>query len=263
MTNRRDFLKQSGAVTVGAAIGSACAPPPGGGAARPAGQSASKLVSHPEHPEPAKLDRLPLEWHQATVKRLQEKLGERGLDGMLVTDRWNIIYFTGLSHTSTERPFACFIPTDALAVYWFHPGLDLELVRSWWSTEGGDYYYDYPHAEGAYPDQGTVVSGPAVDLLEWRLRGIEKLGYGEKKIGLSQPPTVAAMKRMTEVLPRAGFEDVSDVCVKMRRVKTAEELALSQRAYNYFSQIHAWTRDYILEHGTDLTDFRIRMAATE
>ena len=134
------------------------------------------LASHPEHVAPATADRLPLEWHQATVKRLQEKLEERGLDGILITDRWNIIYFTGLFHTTTERPFSCFIPTKDLEVHWFYPGLDLELVRSWWFTDG-DYYYDFPHAEGSYPDQGIVTTGPAVDLLKWQLDGIAETWF--------------------------------------------------------------------------------------
>ena len=264
MSTRREFLKHSGvaglgAATLGATLNSAGAQSSG---SAPAGDSAAMLESHPEHVTPATADRLPLEWHQATVKRLQEKLEERGLDGILITDRWNIIYFTGLFHTTTERPFTCFIPTKDLEVHWFYPGLDLELVRSWWFTDG-DYYYDFPHAEGGYPDQGIVTTGPAVDLLKWQLDGIAERGFGDKKIALSQPPTVETMKRMKQILPDATFADVSDICVKMRRVKTPEEIALSQRAYNYFSQIHAWTRDYILEHGTDLTDFKIKMAATE
>ena len=259
MTTRREFFKQSGAMGLGAAVGASCAP--GGQPAAGAG-SAAMLVSRPEHPEPATFDRLPLEWHQATVKRLQEKLGERGLDGIWITDRWNIIYFTGLFHSTTERPFSCFIPTNELAVYWFHPGLDMEIVRSWWSTDA-DYYFDYPPSADGYPDQGRVATGPPVDLVEWALNGIARRGFGDKKIGLSASPTVGKLKRMNEVLPSATFEDVGDICIKMRRVKTPEELALAQRAYNYFSQIHAWTRDYILEHGTDLTDFKIRMAATE
>ena len=263
MSTRREFLKRSGAAGLGAAaMGTTLGAAGGQSEVRQRGNSADMLVARKEHVTPSTADRLPLEWHKSTVRRLQGKLEERGLDGILITDRWNIIYFTGLFHTTTERPFACFIPTKELAVYWFYPGLDLEPVRSWWFTDG-DYYYDYPHAEGGYPDQGKVTIGPAVDLLKWRLDGIAKRGFGDKKIGLSQPPTVETMKRMTQILPHAEFEDVSEICIKMRRVKTPEEIALSQRAYNYFSKIHAWTRDYILQHGTDLTDFKIRMAATE
>lgn len=259
MSTRRDFIKSSGAAAIGAAL--ACS---GGSESSlaPSGNSAAMLVKNPDHPEPAVFDRLPLEWHQAAVKRLQEKLGERGIDGILIQDRWNIIYFTGLFHTTTERPFSCFIPTDEMAVYWFHPGLDTELVRSWWNT-GADYYYDYYHTEGGYPDKGNVVMGPPVDLLEWTLKGLEKRGFGDKKIGLSTPPTVAAFKRMNEILPRAAFENVDDICIGMRRVKTPEEIALAQRAMNYFSKIHVFARDYILEHGTDLNDFQVKMAAME
>ncbi len=270
MATRRQFLKNTGIAALGAA-GAACSADSGNNsesrndnsaAATPSGDSAKLLVKRPEHPPAATADRLPLEWHQRQVGVLQNKLEERGLDGILISDRWNLIYFTGLWHSTTERPFSCFIPTDDLAVHWFHPGLDYELVRSWWFTDG-DYYYDYPPSEDGYPDQGRVSISAPVDLIEWQLKGIARRGYGGGRIGLSQSPTVGAMARMREVLPDATFEDVSDVCVQMRRVKTPEEIALSQRAYDYFSQIHAWTRDYILKHGTDLTDFKIRTAATE
>jgi len=49
----------------------------------------------------------------------------------------------------------------------------------------------------------------------------------------------------------------------MRMVKTPEEIALIQRAMNYFSKIHAFGRDYILEKGTDATDFEIKHAVEE
>ena len=46
----------------------------------------------------------------------------------------------------------------------------------------------------------------------------------------------------------------------MRIRKTKEEIALTQRAYRYFDRVHAFARDYILEHGTDTTDFAIGQA---
>lgn len=260
MSTRRDFLRNSGAAALAGSATMACGNGAGNGIPTVSGDSAAMLLKRPEHPSPATYDRLPLEWHQDRVRQLQQKLGERGLDGILITDQWNLIYYTGLWHTSTQRPFSCFIPTNELALYWFHPGLDLELVRSWWATEA-DYYYDYPASTDGYPDQGKVMSSQPVDLIEWQLNGVAKRGFGEHRIGLSQLLTVGTYRRMTEVLPKATFEDVSDICIGMRRVKTPEEIALSQRAYDYFSQIHAWTRDYILQHGTDLTDFDVRMAA--
>lgn len=264
MATRRDFLAKTGAASLGASLlpGAVMAAGKPQSRRSATGTSANLLVKNPDHPKAATFDRLPLEWYKANVKRLQQKLGERGIDGIWIRNRWNIIYFTGLFHTTTERPFACFIPTNELAVYWFHPGLDKAMVDSWWGTET-EYYYDYPHAEGGYPDQGKVVIGPPVDLIEWMLKGIAKRGFGEKKIGLDGSPSESSLKRMKAALPKATFENVGDICIKMRRVKTPEEIALTQRALDYFSKIHVFARDFVLEHGTDLTDFQVRMAATE
>jgi Xaa-Pro aminopeptidase len=46
----------------------------------------------------------------------------------------------------------------------------------------------------------------------------------------------------------------------MQIIKTPEEIALLQRAYRYFDKIHAFARDYILERGTDATDFEVGQA---
>src|SRR5258708_34154282 len=48
--------------------------------------------------------------------------------------------------------------------------------------------------------------------------------------------------------------------MKMREVKTAEELALWRRAYVYFDRAHCFARDYILSHGTDVTDWEVANA---
>lgn len=262
MSTRRNFLKASTAAVVGVAASSCSTPPPTAAPSAGAGNSAAMLVKNPDHPQPASYDRLPLAWYQANVRRLQQKLGERGLDGIWITDRWNLIYFTGLFHTTTERPFSCFIPTKELALYWFHPGLDLEMVKSWWST-GEEYYYDYYHAEGGFPDQGKVAIGPPVDLVEWSLKGIAKRGFGGSKIGLSEPPSAKRLGHMQKILPKATFADADDLCLMMRVIKTPEEIALCQRSLDYFSQIHAFGRDYILQHGTDKTDFDVAMAVRQ
>ncbi|HIC83195.1 MAG TPA: twin-arginine translocation signal domain-containing protein, partial [Candidatus Marinimicrobia bacterium] len=202
MINRRQFIKGSGIATVGALTLGFNKKSDATKLPQVSGKSIKLLVDNAAHPQPATIDRLPLEWHKGRVKVLQKKLGEKGLDGILITDRWNIIYYTGLFHSTTERPFACFIPTDKMAIHWFYPGLDLELVKSWWITDG-EYYFDYPHADGAYPDQGTVDIGPPVDLVKWQLTGLKKRGYGSKKIGLSAATSYKKLKHMKNILPKA------------------------------------------------------------
>lgn len=224
--------------------------------------SESLLIQDPDHPEEATFDRLPLSWYKKTIKSLKEKVSEMGVEAIVLQNRWNLVYFTGLFHSTTERPFYVLLPVKEDAIYWYHPGLDRDLVATWWNTEN-EYYFDYLHAEGGFPEKGKVVQGKTVDLFEWLLEGMKKRGYGGKTVGVDTefPPSI--MKKIQKILPQAKFADISSICLKMRMVKTKEEIALTQRAMNYFSKIHAFARDYLLEKGTDATDFEIGHAAVE
>jgi Xaa-Pro aminopeptidase len=211
--------------------------------------------------KPATFDRLPLSWNKARVKKLQERLAENGLDGVLLTDRWNVIYFTGLWHTTTERLFYAFIPTKGTAPIWFYPALDRDLVKTWW-WEDGEMYFDWLHAEGAFPNEGKVQMGAQVDLFEWVLRGLKKRGFADKKLAADRELPPSTQTKVVKVLNKEMASAEGD-CLAMRIRKTPEELALYRRAYAYFDRIHAFARDLLLERGTDLTDFDIGNAATK
>jgi Xaa-Pro aminopeptidase len=232
-------------------------PPP---APRP-GSSEALLVPNPDHPKPSKIDRLDQMWHLGRVKLLKQRLNEEGLAGILLADRWNIIYFSGLWFTSTERPFTLFVPasSDAPPTF-FHPSLDRDLVGSWWIKDT-ESYFDFLHGEGAFPNLGKVQMGATVDLNRWLLKGLKKRGQGGKPLGVDFPITAEWTGAVEEILPGTMLRKAGAIGEKMRMVKTPEEIALTQRAMNYFSRIHAFARDYILEHGTDATDFEVQSAA--
>lgn len=257
--SRRRFMKNVGMGLAGLGFGAKHI-----ARSQPAVSSDSEklLIKNPDHPQPATFDRLPLSWYKGTVARLKEKVAEKGAEAILIQNPLNIIYFTGLFHTPTERPFYALFPVKEDALYWYHPGLDRDLVTSWWST-GNEYYFDYLHAEGAFPNKGKVVQGKTVDLFAWLLEGLKKIGFGEKTIAVDIELSPLMLKRANEVLAKAKFIDVSDICLKMRMVKTKEEIALTQRAMNYFNKIHAFARDFILDKGTDATDFDVQQAAIE
>ena len=44
--------------------------------------------------------------------------------------------------------------------YWFSPGIDRDLIQSWWCTEN-EYYFCYPPVDGVYPNKGQLVARPA------------------------------------------------------------------------------------------------------
>lgn len=257
--SRRKFIKNVGCGVAGLGLGTSLS---SSALAQTKGDSEKLLVKDPDHPKAATVDRLPLEWYKKTVARLREKAGERGVDVIVLQGRWNLVYYTGLFHSTTERPFYAVIPVHEDALYWYHPGLDRDLVKSWWSTDNA-YYFDYLHAEGGYPNLGMLDLGHRVDLFEWLLQGLKARGFGEKVIGFDTEFPLSRWNRFAEILPKAKLIDISDICMKMRMVKTEEEIALTQRAMDYFSKIHAFARDYLIEKGTDVTDFAIGRAAEE
>ena len=262
-SSRRHFMRNVGLGVAGLGLGPAAA---GKSLAWRAGKGESErlLLKNLSHPKPAPLgyDRLPLEWHKNTVKRLKEKAAGQDVQVIILEDSWNTTYFSGNMMTKTERPTWVVFPVDADAVFWWTPGLDNDIVKTWWCTEM-DYYYDYYHAAGGYPDQGKVVKGSTVDLFEWFLDGLKKKGFGEKVLGFDSEFVPSKMKKLRNLLPKAKVVDISPICLKMRMVKTPEEIALIQRSMDYFSRIHAFGRDYLLERGTDATDFEIAKACEE
>src|SRR5947208_10668164 len=123
-------------------------------------------------------------------------------------------------------------------------------------------YFDWFHAEGAFPNEGKVQMGAKVHLFEWMLNALKKRGYAEQKLAADVEFTSSAQRKALNVLGKE-MSSAEETCMKMRMKKTPEELALTRRAYNYFNQMHAFARDMLLQHGTDLTDFDIGSAATK
>jgi len=258
-TSRRKFIQSSIAgIATASLMGTSNALP----LLAQGAKSEGMLKKDTDLPQPATFDRLPLAWYKKQVEKLKGKMREKQVDAIWLRDPLNITYFTGYFFVSTERPYSVLIPVEKDAIYWFHPGLDRDLIESWWKTDS-DYYFDYLHAEGGFPNKKTNEQGPTVDLFEWQLKGIKKYGYGDKTIGVDNEWTPSASGKIQTVLPKASWKTIDDECMNFRIVKTPEELQLWQRAYDYFSKIHAFARDYILEHGTDVTDYQVAMTTQE
>ena len=255
MSTRRDFLK---AAAIGVtALPAACskASPPVKPAARSEGRSHKLLVEDPERPQPATFDHLPLEWHQARARLLQERAGAKGADLIWLSSGRNIRYFTGLFISTTERPLGAFIRVKDLKVHYYYPFLDHDIIERWEHDES-EAYFDYKHAEGGFPNQGEVKIGPPVDLTRWMLESMAKRGFGNKTIAVDRSGNIAACKKM---LPSARFIDISKIIREMQSLLLSpEELALTQRAMNYGALGQAFARDYLIQHGTDLTDWQLK-----
>ena len=212
-------------------------------------------------PQPATADRLSVDWNKRTVRRFKDKLREKGIHAFLVRDPLNVIYLTGYWHTTTERPQATFMNENDADPWYFYPGLDRDLVKSWWYGDGL-MYFDFKHSAGGFPNEGKLTKCETVDLFKFMLEGMKKHGIQGKKIGLDGELSTSEAATARQVLPDFQWIDVSDVALGMRIVKTPEELALCRRAYTYFDRAHAFARDYLLTHGTGVTDYEIGAATT-
>ena len=226
------------------------------------GESESLLVTNRNHPKPAPkgYDRLPLSWYKQRVQKLKNMLLNDKVDAILLENDVNKIYFSGCFRGSGKRTTWVMFPQEEEdTAYWFSPGIDRDLIKSWWCTEN-NYYFCFPHGEGGFPNEGKVVAGKQVDLFEWLLEHLKEKGYEGKKIATDMNLSQNQLLKLNKYLPKTKFINISSVCEKMRIIKTKEEIALTQRAYRYFDKIHSFARDYILENGTNTNDFEIGQA---
>jgi len=297
--DRRHFLLSAGAGLGAVVTGPRVAWPDERALARAAAATDSFVLLRKEQqrrrgelPAAADFHRLPLSWHKAKAKAIKEEARRRGVDGgVLLTRTLNLIYVTGLHHTNTERPFAGFLPmNDDEALIWFNPYLDQQLVREWWSTASHPYF-DYHHADGGFPNEGKVAQGNTINVYRWWGETLAKLGYGSKVIAVDAAggpeagvmpgqdaahqldlhgrievppkmrPTAGGLGQLAAALPGAQFVDINDVLIRHRVVKDEMENRLTQRAMDYFSELHAFVRNYILERGFGTLDWEIENAA--
>lgn len=87
------------------------------------------------------------EYRRERVRRLQEHVGELGLDAMLVTSRDAIFYLSGASYDPVERPFLIIVRPEGIPSL-VVPRLEAEHMAK---VEGfGEirHYFEYPSVPG-------------------------------------------------------------------------------------------------------------------
>ena len=252
--SRRRWMATVGVTAAGLGVGPALA----GLSGRVRPETARGTTGQPL-PELSGPFRLPVSWYQKTVQRFQAILQQKGLDGAIVSHVLNRNYLTGVFLTETERPNYLFVPARGEPAA-FVPGLDRDMMASWW-VKDFEWYFDFPHA-GEY-NKVQWTAGKKEELFEWALRGIARRGFGKGKLGIDLEPAPSLAKRFKKTLPKARLSDISKDLLHMRQVKTPEEIALTQQAIDLHDRMLAFARDYILERGSDATDFDVRHATEE
>lgn len=145
-------------------------------------------------------------FHHKVGQRISERLTELGKQALLIFDRNNIRYLSGLAITPTDHPLAACVWANG-RVALFVPHQEAEHLTGGW-IDDIRWYNDFPAGEAPVRWMGREAGGPLlVDRVD-----------GESWLELA-----------------AEVEDVefNDLIAPLRRIKSAEEVALIERAAEF------------------------------
>lgn len=153
-------------------------------------------------------------------ERARALMERRGLDALVVSEKNNYWYFTGLltyQLDHIQRPQICFLPKN---------GKPLLLV----------YGNDLAKAK-ALPWVGEVRAYTDVPFPQAMIAGcLKEMGLGEAKLGFELGDDqrlgfpVNYLSRLTEALPKARLEDGAAALTEMRILKSAREIDCMRKA---------------------------------
>src|SRR5579875_2252264 len=145
-------------------------------------------------------------FHQKVGQRIGERLSELEKHALLVFDPANIRYLTGLAFTPTDHPLAACVWADGRAAL-FVPHQEAEHLTGSW-IDDIRWYNDYPAGEAPVRWMAREAGGP------WLVDRVD----GQSWLDLA-----------------AEVETVefNDVAARLRQIKSADEIALIERAAEF------------------------------
>jgi len=172
--------------------------------------------------------------HRSRVERIQKQLRRKRLGALYLTSSTRILYTTGFSHISTERPLAAVIPDEGLP-FFMAPCLEYDHIRQECPLAGDVLTYpDYPgkiHPMRVFAkfmgEKGLASSSIATDSLEGAAGG-----YGYRGPALR------------DLMRRAKFVGGRDIVDNMRLIKSRQEVRLLLESAKWSELAH----DILLEN---------------
>jgi Xaa-Pro dipeptidase len=210
-------------------------------------------------PPPATRATLSRDWHKGRMSALFDALAPQGIDAILLRNVNNAAYFVGYWVFPSERPQAAFKNRGDEAPWLFYPQGYAEILSTAW-RDGGKTYFDFPHADGGFPNQGQVRAGPAVDLFNFMPEGLRDKGLQGHKLGVDGELYPSELRKVAAIFPNVEVVNIAPAIRDLRIVKTPEELALYSRSYVFNDRAQAFIRDYLLTYGSDVTDLELETA---
>jgi Xaa-Pro aminopeptidase len=181
----------------------------------------------------APIERLAItrEEYEGRIAETRRAMARDGLDALILFNSNRIVYLSGFTHASTERPMALIVPADGdLGV--LIPALEQEHVRKAAGVGHFAVYPEYPAGpSGQHPMQHLAALLKELKLAgRGKKIGVDSDGYGD--VNGYRGPTV------TEVAGGAAVVPAADVIDTARQVKSAHELQLIRESARWGNLAH-------------------------
>lgn len=171
--------------------------------------------------------RFPVAEYQRRYDKVQQRLEEKGLNGIFITEGGNFTYFSGGTRDfSYSRPHTLLIPRR---------GEPIAIIQNFpsWNRKREIWFDDirvYDTMLGL-PLEMVIQAMKDRDMVMGRV-GAE-LGY-EQRLGISAND----FTRLKESLPEVEFVDAADILWSIRMIKSPEEISRHRRACQITTQAY-------------------------
>ena len=164
-------------------------------------------------------------------KTILERIGERGMTGLVLFGAPNVSYFSRFGFIPTERPMAFILTAESSAL--LVPRLEVEHAKEFALVERVADYPEFPGDRHPMEFMKDVLTD--LGLASARI-GVDSDGYGA--IYGYRGPSIS------DLLPDAKVENVRDEVEYMQMINTEEELALIRESARWGNLAHTFLQEY-------------------
>ena len=170
------------------------------------------------------------------LEKIKQKIMQRDLDAIYLTNHNRIFYATGYHYLAT-RPQGCLIKPEG-PLMMFIPLMEEQRLRENWPWyEDIVTYFEYP------------VKNRPNELIEILGEEFKERKIADKKIGIDGPALISVPEfrtpTLSEKLPDAHFQYAGDIIDDMRIIKSDEEIELLEEAAKWCNLAHTLLHEYI------------------
>lgn len=172
--------------------------------------------------------------YQNRIQKIRKELAKRQLNALYLTGDTSILYTTGFSHISTERPAALIVPLDG-EITFMGPVIERDHIEAAAPIIKRIYsYLDYPGE--THP----------MDLFAGWLK---EIGLGNKSIGIDNPAGASGRwgytgSPISEKVPEAKFVKAKDIVESLRLIKSDEEITLIRESSKWATVAHRFLQKF-------------------